>query len=57
MTDSSLYDGRSPDDHVASCPDCGAAIALLDEPGAAIAPPPALREAVLSQARRRRPRP
>ncbi|MEV4114430.1 maleylpyruvate isomerase family mycothiol-dependent enzyme [Nonomuraea sp. NPDC049695] len=54
MADSYLYNGRSPDDHVASCPDCSAAIALLDEPGAAVEPPPTLREAVLSMARRRR---
>ncbi|MEU6710550.1 maleylpyruvate isomerase family mycothiol-dependent enzyme [Nonomuraea sp. NPDC046802] len=54
MTEPYLYNGQSPDDHVASCPDCGAAIALLDRPGAAAEPPPALREAVLSMARRRR---
>jgi uncharacterized protein (TIGR03083 family) len=55
MTDSYLYNGQSPDDHVASCPDCGAAIALLDQPETAVPPPPTLREAVLSLARRRRP--
>lgn len=54
MTDSYLYNGQSPDDHVASCSDCAAAIALLDQPGTAVAPPPTLREAVLSKARRRR---
>ncbi|MEV0615795.1 maleylpyruvate isomerase family mycothiol-dependent enzyme [Nonomuraea sp. NPDC050404] len=54
MTDSYLYNGQSPDDHVASCPDCSAAIALLDQPETATTPPPALREAVLSTARRRR---
>ncbi|SDJ17556.1 maleylpyruvate isomerase N-terminal domain-containing protein [Nonomuraea jiangxiensis] len=54
MTESYLYNGQSPDEHVASCPDCGAAIALLDEPDPAVAPPPTLREAVLSMARRRR---
>ncbi|WP_188193048.1 maleylpyruvate isomerase N-terminal domain-containing protein [Nonomuraea sp. SYSU D8015] len=54
MTDSYLYNGQSPDEHVASCPDCRAAIALLDQPGPAVTPPPTLREAVLSKARRRR---
>ncbi|SEG85737.1 TIGR03083 family protein [Nonomuraea solani] len=54
MTDSYLYNGQSPDDHVASCPHCSTAIALLDQPETAIEPPPALREAVLSLARRRR---
>jgi uncharacterized protein (TIGR03083 family) len=54
MTDSYLYNGQYPDDHVAACPDCGAALALLDQPGTAVAPPPTLREAVLSKARRRR---
>ncbi|MEV1169724.1 maleylpyruvate isomerase family mycothiol-dependent enzyme [Nonomuraea sp. NPDC049784] len=54
MTESYLYNGQSPDDHVASCPDCGAAIALLDQPDTAVEPPPTLREAVLSMARRRR---
>ncbi|MEV4169086.1 hypothetical protein [Nonomuraea sp. NPDC049709] len=54
MTDSYLYNGQSPDEHVASCPDCTAAIALLDQPETAVAPPPTLREAVLSMARRRR---
>ncbi|MFG1701577.1 maleylpyruvate isomerase family mycothiol-dependent enzyme [Nonomuraea sp. M3C6] len=54
MTDSYLYNGQSPDDHVASCPDCSAAIALLDQPDTAAEPPPTLREAVLSMARRRR---
>ncbi|MEV0229282.1 maleylpyruvate isomerase family mycothiol-dependent enzyme [Nonomuraea sp. NPDC050786] len=54
MTDAYLSNGQSPDDHIASCPDCSAAIALLDEPGAAAEPPPTLREAVLSMARRRR---
>ncbi|MET8869835.1 maleylpyruvate isomerase family mycothiol-dependent enzyme [Nonomuraea sp. NPDC004580] len=54
MTDSYLFDGQRPDDHVASCPDCTAAIALLDHPEAAAEPPPRLREAVLSGARRRR---
>ncbi|MEV5890719.1 hypothetical protein [Nonomuraea fuscirosea] len=54
MSDSYLYNGQRPDDHVASCPDCGAAVALLDQPGAAVEPPPALRAAVLSMARRRR---
>ncbi|WP_327583429.1 hypothetical protein OHA25_47560 [Nonomuraea sp. NBC_00507] len=54
MTDSYLYNGQSPDDHVASCPECSAAITLLDQPDTALAPPPTLREAVLSKARRRR---
>ncbi|TYB60952.1 maleylpyruvate isomerase family mycothiol-dependent enzyme [Nonomuraea sp. PA05] len=55
MTDSYLYNGQSPDDHVASCPDCSAAIALLDRPPeTAVEPPASLREAVLSMARRRR---
>ncbi|MFC4119227.1 maleylpyruvate isomerase family mycothiol-dependent enzyme [Nonomuraea zeae] len=54
MTDSYLYNGQRPDDHVASCPDCSAAIALLDQPETAAQPPPSLREAVLSMARRRR---
>ena len=54
MTDSYLYNGQGSDDHVASCPDCSAAIALLDAPGEAIAPPPGLREAMLSKARLRR---
>ncbi|MGW0803229.1 maleylpyruvate isomerase family mycothiol-dependent enzyme [Nonomuraea sp. NPDC002799] len=54
MTDTYLYNGQGPDDHLASCPDCGAAIALLDHPDTAVEPPPALREAVLAKARRRR---
>ncbi|MEV0379603.1 maleylpyruvate isomerase family mycothiol-dependent enzyme [Nonomuraea sp. NPDC050643] len=54
MTDSYLYNGQCPDDHVASCPHCSAAVALLDQPETALAPPPRLREAVLSMARRRR---
>jgi uncharacterized protein (TIGR03083 family) len=66
MADSYLFDGQSPNEHVASCIDCGAAIALLDHPetvaeppgGAPLEPlaepPPRLREAVLSAARRRR---
>ncbi|MEU6779278.1 maleylpyruvate isomerase family mycothiol-dependent enzyme [Nonomuraea angiospora] len=58
MTDSYLsngpYNGQGPDDHVAACPDCRAAIALLDHPDPAAEPPPTLREAVLSKARRRR---
>ncbi|WP_219470472.1 hypothetical protein [Nonomuraea rhizosphaerae] len=54
MTDTYLYNGQGPDDHVASCPDCSAAIALIDAPGEAVAPPPRLREAVLSKARLRR---
>ncbi|TMR12084.1 maleylpyruvate isomerase family mycothiol-dependent enzyme [Nonomuraea turkmeniaca] len=54
MTDPYLYNGQGPDDHVASCPDCSAALALLDHPEAALTPPPTLREAVLSRARRRR---
>ncbi|MGR6921835.1 maleylpyruvate isomerase family mycothiol-dependent enzyme [[Actinomadura] parvosata] len=54
MTDSYLYNGQSSDDHVSSCPDCSAAIALLDEPETAVRPPAPLREAVLSMARRRR---
>ncbi|MFG1970270.1 hypothetical protein ACGFJC_13225 [Nonomuraea fuscirosea] len=54
MSDAYLYNGQRPDDHVASCPDCGAAVALLDQPGTAVPPPPALRAAVLSMARRRR---
>lgn len=54
MTDSYLYNGQRPDDHVVSCPDCSAAIALLDEPEAALQPPPSLRESVLSMARHRR---
>ncbi|WP_214326738.1 maleylpyruvate isomerase N-terminal domain-containing protein [Nonomuraea sediminis] len=53
MTDPYLYNGQSPDDHVAACPDCGAAIALVEADQAAT-PPPQLREAVLSGARRRR---
>lgn len=54
MSDSYLYNGQRPDDHVASCPDCGAAVALLDQPGTAVEPPPSLRAAVLSMARLRR---
>ncbi|MGP3961635.1 hypothetical protein ACTWPT_37120 [Nonomuraea sp. 3N208] len=54
MTDPYLYNGQNPDDHVASCPECSAAIALLDHPDTALAPPPTLREAVMSKARRRR---
>ncbi|TMR91406.1 maleylpyruvate isomerase family mycothiol-dependent enzyme [Nonomuraea basaltis] len=54
MTDPYLYNGQSPDDHVASCPDCSAVLALLDQPDTAVRPPPTLREAVLSMARRRR---
>jgi len=54
MTDSYLYDGQSADDHVGSCPECTAAITLLDQPDPAALPPPRLREAVLSRARRRR---
>jgi uncharacterized protein (TIGR03083 family) len=54
MTDPYLYNGQSSDDHVASCPECSAAIALMDHPGTAVTPPPTLREAVLSMARRRR---
>lgn len=55
MTGEYLFNGQSPDDHVASCRECGAAIALRGHPEAAVAPPPRLREAVLSKARRRRP--
>ncbi|WP_327086224.1 hypothetical protein OIE66_28290 [Nonomuraea sp. NBC_01738] len=54
MTDPYLFDGRSPDDHVAACPDCRAALVLADRPGPASEPPPRLREAVLSRARRLR---
>ncbi|QFY08091.1 maleylpyruvate isomerase family mycothiol-dependent enzyme [Nonomuraea phyllanthi] len=54
MTESFSFDGWSHGDHVASCPGCEAAIALLDGPGTAVEPPPTLREAVLSRARRRR---
>ncbi|MEU7748763.1 hypothetical protein [Nonomuraea sp. NPDC049158] len=54
MTDSYLYNGQGSQDHVASCPDCGAAIALLDAPGEAVSPPPGLREAMLAKARMRR---
>ncbi|WP_043632071.1 maleylpyruvate isomerase family mycothiol-dependent enzyme [Nonomuraea candida] len=54
MADSYLYDGQRPEDHLASCPGCGAAVALLDGPEPAAEPPPTLREAVLSLARRRR---
>ncbi|MGI5281864.1 hypothetical protein ACQEVF_00900 [Nonomuraea polychroma] len=49
-----LSNGQRPDDHVAACPDCSAALALLDHPDPALTPPPTLREAVLSKARRRR---
>lgn len=51
------FNGRaddSPDDHVASCHECGAAIALLGDADPAVQPPPRLREAVLSMARRTR---
>ncbi|NRQ37556.1 maleylpyruvate isomerase family mycothiol-dependent enzyme [Nonomuraea sp. NN258] len=54
MKDSYLYNGQSADDHVASCPECGAAMALLDRREPEHAPPPTLRDAVLSKARRRR---
>lgn len=54
MTDSYPSNEQSPDEHVAACPDCHAAIALLDHPDPAAEPPPTLREAVLSRARRRR---
>ncbi|MCK2220508.1 maleylpyruvate isomerase family mycothiol-dependent enzyme [Actinomadura sp. ATCC 31491] len=54
MTDAYLFDGQTADDHVAGCPHCSAAIALLRRPEPALAPPPTLREAVLSKARRRR---
>lgn len=66
MADSYLFDGQTPNEHVASCFDCGAAIALLDHPETVAnppdgtpfeplaEPPPRLREAVLSAARRRR---
>ncbi|MEU6793157.1 maleylpyruvate isomerase family mycothiol-dependent enzyme [Nonomuraea wenchangensis] len=54
MTDPYLSHGRTPDDHVAACPHCRAAVALLDRPEPALAPPPALRGTVLSTARRRR---
>ncbi|MFF0767448.1 maleylpyruvate isomerase family mycothiol-dependent enzyme [Nonomuraea wenchangensis] len=54
MTDLDLSNGQTPDDHVAACPHCRAAVALLDRPEPALAPPPALRETVLSTARRRR---
>ncbi|WP_336210323.1 maleylpyruvate isomerase family mycothiol-dependent enzyme [Nonomuraea sp. LPB2021202275-12-8] len=54
MTDSYLYNGQSADDHVGSCPDCSAAITLLDQPDPAAVPPARLRESVLSKARRRR---
>ncbi|MEW9548950.1 maleylpyruvate isomerase family mycothiol-dependent enzyme [Nonomuraea sp. NPDC050783] len=56
MTDAYPFDGWTADDHVAACPHCRAAIALLDQsaPAPAPAPPPTLREAVLSKARRRR---
>ncbi|MEU4513977.1 hypothetical protein AB0G05_31135, partial [Nonomuraea wenchangensis] len=54
MTDSYLSNGQTPDDHVPACPHCRAAVALLDRPEPALAPPPALRETVLSTARRRR---
>ncbi|MFI6597133.1 hypothetical protein ACIBHX_12800 [Nonomuraea sp. NPDC050536] len=53
MTDPYLYNGQNPDDHIAACPDCSAAIALVEADHAAT-PPPRLREAVLSTARRRR---
>ncbi|MFG1944824.1 maleylpyruvate isomerase N-terminal domain-containing protein [Nonomuraea sp. NPDC048826] len=53
MTDSYLFNGRG--DHAASCPECGAALALLrGDHERAEEPPPRLREAVLSMARRRR---
>lgn len=51
------FNGRaydSPDDHVTSCKECGAAIALLEGAAPEITPPPRLREAVLSKARRTR---
>lgn len=51
------FNGRaydSPDDHVASCQECSSAIALLEGEEPAITPPPRLREAVLSKARRTR---
>ncbi|MFI6496996.1 maleylpyruvate isomerase family mycothiol-dependent enzyme [Nonomuraea typhae] len=54
MTDPYLFNGQSPDDHVAACPECTAAVALLDRPDPALAPPARLRETVLSLARRRR---
>ncbi|TDD45379.1 maleylpyruvate isomerase family mycothiol-dependent enzyme [Nonomuraea terrae] len=54
MTDLYLYNGQSPDEHVASCPDCRAAAALLDRPETPAEPPPTMRDAVLSLARRRR---
>ncbi|NUP68333.1 MAG: hypothetical protein HOW71_39885, partial [Nonomuraea sp.] len=50
MTDSYLSNGQSADDHVASCPECGAAIALVGRPETAVEPPATLREAVLSGA-------
>ncbi|MEV0625378.1 maleylpyruvate isomerase N-terminal domain-containing protein [Nonomuraea wenchangensis] len=54
MTDPYLSNGQTSDDHVAACPHCRAAVALLDRPEPALAPPSALRETVLSGARRRR---
>ncbi|QYC40386.1 hypothetical protein Nocox_13850 [Nonomuraea coxensis DSM 45129] len=54
MTDPYLVNGQSAGDHVAACPECRAALALLDRPEPALAPPPALRETTLSGARRRR---
>ncbi|MFI6909563.1 maleylpyruvate isomerase family mycothiol-dependent enzyme [Nonomuraea sp. NPDC050394] len=54
MTDPYLFNGRSPDEHVAGCPECTAAIALVERPGHAQAPPARLRERVLSRARGRR---
>ncbi|MFI6923495.1 maleylpyruvate isomerase family mycothiol-dependent enzyme [Nonomuraea spiralis] len=54
MTDSYLYDGPGEADHLAACPECSAALALVGLPETAAEPPPTLREAVLSGARRRR---
>ncbi|MFI6326356.1 hypothetical protein ACIBG8_53170 [Nonomuraea sp. NPDC050556] len=51
------FNGRAydtPDDHVASCQECGAALALLGTGDPAAQPPPRLRDAVLSKARRTR---
>ena len=49
MTDSYLYNGQGPDDHVASCPDCSAVIALIERRGEEVAPPPSARSAPVEQ--------
>ncbi len=54
MTDAYLSNGQGADGHVGSCPDCSAAVTLLDGPDPAAVAPPRLREAVLARARRRR---